>query len=446
MLALLLIPYAVALLFAIADLRGRFAQVRIPTPHLSSGTWTALSAALYVVQNGVVWWAAAHQADQRFPYSMVPFPILDMRSAPNDVLTVVFVVLATVQTYALLGLYRSNPARATIALGFAFMAAVSLCAPALTSFDPYGYIHNAILGRLAYTPPESPFPGEYHVIDLWFGRPTSTVYGPLWLPLVAMIVGGVSGLLAKLLALRAANLLFFIALLALLSASGLPRRILAVAALNPALLFQFVANAHNDVIAVTVLLLGVHVVRRSAVLASGIVAVAGLIKLPYAILGLPMFAAVRPVWRRVLVCGAAIAATLVLSWYGGGHAYLHSLQHYGIAPGPWRYWHLPVLFAAGVLLLVAIAGGRRYRSAVWLMPVIGTFGIPFVYPWYFLWGLIYALPRHRVLGHLLVGFPLAAALVQDEFRSPITLLVLFPVVAALLCLPRQPATLAERAA
>jgi hypothetical protein len=91
-----------------------------------------------------------------------------------------------------------------------------------------------------------------------------------------------------------------------------------------------------------------------------------------------------------------------------------------------------------VLLVVAIPGGRRYRSAVWLIPTIGAFGIPIVYPWYFLWGLIYALPRRRVLRHLLVGFPLAAAMVQHEFWSPITIFVLVPLLAAALCVTLVP--------
>jgi hypothetical protein len=291
----------------------------------------------------------------------------------------------------------------------------------------------------AYTPPLTPFPGEYHVIDLWFGQPTSTLYGPLWLPIVRAVTGAAPGLFAKLIALRVANLAFLIALLALLRGAGLRRRMLAIAALNPALLFQFVANAHNDVIAVVVLVMAYGIVRGRAVVASGLVAVAGLIKLPFAVLGLPIFSQVRPFWWRASLCGAAVLATVALSWLSVGVPYLHALQKFGVHAGPWRYWHLPALAVAIALLAVAIAGGRRYRSAVWIIPAIGAFGIPIVYPWYFLWGLIYALPRRRVLRHLLVGFPLAAAMIQHEFWTPITLMVLFPMLTIAFCLTLAPA-------
>ena len=248
-----------------------------------------------------------------------------------------------------------------------------------------------------------------------------------------MITAPAPDLLGKLIALRCANLGFLTAAFVLLRAFGVRGRMLAIAVLNPAMFFQFVANAHNDAIALAVLLAAAVVVRRRPVVAAGLVSIAGLVKLPFAVLGLPLFSGVRfPL--RVALCAAAVAATLLFSWFGGGLPYVHALSNFGVAPGPWRYWHIPAVLAAGAFLAVAIAGGRRYRSAVWIVPAIGAFGIPYVYPWYFAWGLAYALQRRRVLRHLLAGFPLAAALMQHEFWSPITIVVIFPIVTAALCL------------
>jgi hypothetical protein len=444
-LAFLMVPYAAAILFVIADLRGTFARTPVRTPPLASSAWAAIVAALYLAQIAVSWWAATHQLDPRLPYGWLPLPVIDMRSSPHDLLSAAVVAIGAAQAYALLGLYRSAPSRRVVVAGFIVMAVMSVASPSLASFDPYGYVHNALLGPLAYTPPLTAFPGEYHVIDLWFGQPTSTLYGPLWLPIVRMITIAAPSLFAKLIALRCANLLFFIALLALIRATGLPRRYLAIAALNPALLFQYVSNAHNDVIAVVVLMMAVAIVPQRQVLAGALVAVAGLVKLPFAILGLPLFSNVAPLYRRLLLCAAAVAATVAFSWLGAGEPYLRALAHFGVHAGPWRYWHLPALVLAVALLCCAIFSNRRYRSAVWILPTVGAFGIPIVYPWYFLWGLIYAMRRRRVLRHILLGFPLAAALVQHEFWSPITILVVFPILTAVLCLSLTPRAKASAA-
>jgi hypothetical protein len=435
MLAIMLIPYAAALLFVAADLRGAFARTPMPTPGLPAWFWVMTSVGLYAGQTMISWWASTHQLHSPVAAHWLPIPVVYVGSQANDVLSVIVVLVGAAQAYALLGLYRSNPSRPVLVAGFSVMAAIALASPSLTSFDAYGYVHNALLGILSYAPPPTPFPGEYHVFDLWFGRPTSTLYGPLWLPIVRMITILAPTLTSKLIALRIANLVFFAALLALLRALGQSRRMIAIVALNPAIFFQFVANAHNDIIGVIVLLAAAALVAKQRPIATGLVSVAGLIKLPFVVLGLPLFSNVGPPSRRLALCGIAVVATLAFSWLGGGEPYARSLMEFGIHAGPWRYWHLPALLAAAAFLTIAIAGGRRYRSAVWLIPSIGTFGIAVIYPWYFLWSFVYALPRRRVLRHLLVGFPLAAALVQPEFWSPITLFVIFPLLTAALCAP-----------
>jgi len=60
-----------------------------------------------------------------------------------------------------------------------------------------------------------------------------------------------------------------------------------------------------------------------------------------------------------------------------------------------------------VLILLATASKRRLRAAVWIIPMLSAA----IYPWYFLWGLPYALARRRVLSYLLVCFPFVTVLV-----------------------------------
>jgi len=124
-------------------------------------------------------------------------------------------------------------------------------------------------------------------------------------------------LLGKILALRVFGALLMASLLIAMRALGLPRRFLTVTALNPGLMFQFVANAHNDLIAILIVTLAAAVIRRSPTAGVGLIAVAGLVKIPFVLLGLPVLAVLRPAARTRYVGGvAAIVAVLVVSWLG----------------------------------------------------------------------------------------------------------------------------------
>ena len=107
--------------------------------------------------------------------------------------------------------------------------------------------------------------------------------------------------------------------LAGLRALGAPSRILNVFALNPGLMLQYVANGHNDLIAIAVLVFAAAVVRRRATL----------IKAPFVLLGLPIVAAVRSVRLRVAGSIAAFVAVAVISWLGAGNGYFKTLAEYG---------------------------------------------------------------------------------------------------------------------
>ena len=438
MILMLLIPYLAALVFVACDLRGRFATSRIRTPLWPSWWWISAIVTSYAVQIALAWWAATHQEVIRVPSGLLPLPVLDTHVLHRNLVSIAVALIGALQTYALLGLFRAKPAPRAIAIGCAAMAVLSLGSPALASFDALGYVHDALLGRAAWAPPPV-LPGQLHVVDLWFGRPMMSVYGPLWIPIVTIMTAAASGWLAKVLLLRAFGIAFLGALFVLLRALKMPARTLAIACVNPALFFEFVANAHNDVIPVLIVAAGAILMKRWQSAAAAAIVVAGSIKLPYVALGLPVLSAVRPQLARYAWCAAAVLVTIAISWFGGGAPYLHSLLDRNTRAqwDTWNLWHLPGVVVALALLARAVAGGRRYRSALWLMPILGSFSLPITFPWYFAWGFPYAFGQRRLLAHLLIGFPLAAALVTHELVSVWLLFFIYPLLVLVLCVPLQ---------
>ncbi|HTX59787.1 MAG TPA: hypothetical protein VMH02_08900 [Verrucomicrobiae bacterium] len=416
-----------ALLLVVAEYFGLLSTRSPRTPVLPAWSWVATLLASYAIQLGIVLYAAQSQFPVDAWRSQMPIPVLDDRSVPManpDLLSGAMLALAALQAYALLALYRAQPGRKTLWIGCGIMLAMSFFAPALISFDLYGYVHDAVLGYTAYNPPNVPFQGDYRFFDLWWQGPVPSFYGPLW-PLIvraATVLGPT--LFWKIVSLRALSVLLYVALLFTLRALRLPRRILVVAALNPGMMLQYVANGHNDMIAIVLLTLSVLFVRTRLPLALALIAIAGLVKIPYLALGMPVLAAVRPLPARVAWAALTIAAAAALSWFGGGAPYVHALLgHVGQkAPSIAQY-------ASGAVALILIAmaffGMRRYRTAPWILPTISSW----IFAWYFIWGLPYALARHRVAGFLLVAFPFAAMLVESSFQRWWVTFVVIPAVA-----------------
>jgi hypothetical protein len=98
-------------------------------------------------------------------------------------------------------------------------------------------------------------------------------------------------------------------------------------------------------------------------------------------------------------------------------------------------WRAPAAIISLAFIALALTSGRRYRSAVWVIPSVALFSIPILFPWYFVLGLPYALARRNVLAHLLVGLPLVDQLARFEFTSALTLLVAYPLLVIALCRP-----------
>ena len=428
---ILLVPYAAALTLLAFEMCGFLPRRGLRTPALPPWIWVGAIVGTYGLQIGLVWFGATHASPLPEWRLHMPLPVLFTGTTDLDVVSAAFLAAGAIQSYALLALYRSVPSRGLVFAGCAALLAISVASPVLASFDSYLYARASIIGPLAWAPPNVSWLGEYRIIDLWFKKPAYLPYGPLWLVIVRLVCAAPTTIFGKIIALRVFGAALVIALIVCMGALRLPRRLLVVAALNPAIAFEFVANAHNDIIAIVILTAAAARAGRHRLAALGLFAAAGLVKLPYVVLGLPLFARLVPAWQRYAGCGLAIGTTLAISWFGGGRTYLQALRGHATASPQQDLFHIVPVACVLILIAVAFAGGRRLISAVWLFPAIGAVGIPLIFPWYAIWGFPYAVSRHRILGALLVTFPFVTALILPEFMRLWTLFVVFPLVVAL---------------
>ena len=421
-----------------AEASGRLRTRIPPLPRGRPEIWIAAIVATYAAQLAMVWYGATHGAAYAPWRAAMPFPVMDLGAAHAGALAFGFLVCGGVQTIALVAIYRATPARAAVAIGSVSLLVLSMAAPALASADLYSNAGYGMLGAAAYAPPAHAFAhSEFSWIELWWGTPmVPSPYGPLWNAVDAALLAPVPTLVGKMLVLRAFCALALAVLTAAMWRFGLPARVLAVTLLNPALFMQFVANAHNDAVIVAVVALGAVAARRRPILAASAIVAAGLLKLPYVLLGLPILAAVRAGTFRFSLAALAIACVLAVSWGWGGAAYLEALVfHARHAPGGFFAWHVVAGAVAAALVLGALAGLRRPRTAVWLVPPLGALYPAFLYPWYLAWALPYALGRRRVLAYLLVWLPTASVLVNQDLVQVWTLVAVFPSILLAALLP-----------
>jgi hypothetical protein len=430
----LLVPYISAIVLFVTELRGNLAtwsvRLTVRSPWLPVAALTlSYAAQLAIVRYAAI--TAAHDVEIVRRGIALPLPVVYPGFAHQELCSIAFLLLAAIQTLFLVVLYRCKISTPVLVFGTASTLVLSLCAPALTSFDLYGYVHDAILGRAAYAPPSVAFTGEYRVFDAWFGKPSPTLYGPLWIPVVQLVTAVPATLLGKMLALRFFSAALALAFLALMRAVGHPVRILAVIGINPAFAFLTVANAHNDLLVIAIVAGAALLMRARPPIALGLLVVAGLIKLPYALLGLPVIAYLRSPAQRIAGCVAVPVATVVLSWLGGGGLYESTLARYAGRFDEALVAHGAVVVAAIAVIASTQIASRRFRTAVWLMPSLGSFRLPLVFPWYTLFGVPYAMPRRNVMRYLFVSLPFVSALVTPEFATLWTFFLIIPAATVL---------------
>jgi len=251
---------------------------------------------------------------------------------------------------------RALPPAGVLALA-ALFAAIAGSAPGLLSSDVHAYVRlgrmAALLGANPFLRPPAAVPDAY-VDDRWFMAEVTSPYGPLWISIAALLAR-----LADLAGLgfgAAVQLYRGLAIACHCLNAALVRRIAeslrpgsglaasAAFALCPLAIVEVGSSAHNDVLVIALLLLGIGAQQRARTLrASALFAAASLIKL-YALLAWGAHAVL--VARSSPDRAAAAARTLPLAIGAAGLAALAYLP----------FWEGPSTLA-GLRMLVGLLLG-----------------------------------------------------------------------------------------
>jgi hypothetical protein len=310
------------------------------------------------------------------------------------------------------------------------LTGIALTAPAMESADLYSYVGLALSAN-PYDPSATPFLGDAAIISRLWGTPLlPSPYGPLWLLISKAVVVPLGSLTAQLFALRLLELACLAACLLILRGLKVNRAVIALIAINPAVYDLFVAEGHNDIVGVA-LLLGAMLARpRSRFLAIALAAAAGLIKLPFAFLAMLVFVPESPVLRRLLLGVAPAVVTVAVSAVFGGAAYARALhrvyQAYSTSWSPLDSFFqgtLVVLALASVLL--AVTRRKFIAGAVWTFPALGHFALP----QYLAWSFPYAVAGSEPPLVFFAALPAAVYLLNTDFAMT----PLFLTVRVVLC-------------
>ncbi|HTJ27718.1 MAG TPA: hypothetical protein VMA36_16295 [Candidatus Limnocylindria bacterium] len=349
-------------------------------------------------------------------------------------------LLATVKTH------DTRLLRFAIPLGVAAMLALSL-RTTFTNSDVYYYVYYGKSATLAdaYTPraeiPPLPagFTGLNHVLT---APVVASVYGPAWQQFDRALVGPTRSLPQAVATVRLASAAALALTLLLVAALRLPATLTAAVALNPALYYAYAVQSHNDVYAVLATVAGLALLRlRSPALAALCGALAGAAKLSVVLVALAALSVARTLRARLAIAAAILAGCLALSWFAGGSGYFHAMQSVGTTMAGKQTsalqheMRLTVQLCAITLALAAVVlalvARRRYAAASLIFP--GVSGI--VQPWYFPWGLAYALGSERGTVAFCTALPVLAfatdAGFTDTFGVHATSLIVGVLVLAL---------------
>ncbi len=352
----------------------------------------------------------------------VPLDFLYLRdpawhTAYNHIAPLLFTIVVA-QSLLLGGLYvrvRARPlARADVAVaclatvGF-FIAALRV--RVLESTDLYNYIVYARLGMThAYAPGiVVDDPALRRVTALTWGVLPPSPYGPLW-QLYNGAIANASTLADAATRLRLFNAFALLTLFGGLVAARVPAAGIAILALNPYLYDQYVANAHNDLLPIVLLTLACVFARRRSWPLGVAVVLAGLVKLPFVLVGLATLGAIASMRERIAVAVASVTVVLGLSFALGGQAYFRALVYASEADRHESVEHIAAvvlaIFAVGLMFLTQ----RRYWPGLLAVPSLRSFD----YPWYLIW-LVPLAYAGRSVYPIAIAFPVVGFLLSDVY-------------------------------
>jgi hypothetical protein len=336
--------------------------------------------------------------------------------------------IAAAETLALVVLYllvarnaqvvRMTVPRVAAALALAWMLALALRVP--TDGDAWAYVGYGIVPTMAqaYETPAQPFSGSFHAINDEWGTPLlPAIYGPVWIAYLRLLVGHAPSLAAGVLTLKVAAIAFFFALLALFRKLRAPTAFIAVVALNPAFIDEFVAGVHNDLPAVVLSLLALLTLRSQRVVAAiALLGAAALIKITFLAVSLTVIAG-HGTLRRRLAWFSGVACVTAAGMLVGGAPLMHAMALVG---GGWLQTRAIVLATHGVVaavaafaIVAAFVFDRWFPGAVWSFAAMNAM----FYSWYQAWGIPFAVRTST--SWTAAAFFIAWPAVQQMIHSPV---------------------------
>jgi len=313
------------------------------------------------------------------------------------------------------------------------MSLLALESRATESADMYAYVGLAHAVPSAYQPGLTPLAGDEVVINRLWGLPlVPSAYGPLWNALSKAAIGPASTLAAKLMALRLLGLAAIGICIAVLYSMGVPRAVLALFAVNPAVYELFVAQAHNDLIGVAFILAAALARPRSRVAALILCAAAGAIKFPFILIAALVFASESTAAKRVRLALLSVTVSLSVSLAWGGVPYVWALRRlFELGGGAGSPFQLALHAALGLLVVGAIFAAvlSRYFSPAlpWLMPALGRTPLPH----YLAWSLPAVFLDPKPNWTFLATMPIVAFQLDSAYPvTPLTICILVAVIFA----------------
>ncbi len=385
------------------------------------------SLALFVVELGIVEFEARYQVASAC-WLHLPIPVVgdfDRRSGGQAMLvpSALLALCAIAQALVLACMYTASAQRQLSVLERRFIGAAFACgiaaavlSPAMTSSDAYYYISYAKVGLASFVaaPHAIAIPDfalRARCVDLLL----PSAYGPAFVIYARALLVAVHQPIAAIVVLRATNLVWLLGTIALLRRMGLAPSVVALFALNPVVLLEYVTNAHNDIIPLCLIVAAMVLDGSLALVSTLLITVAGLVKLPFLAVGALAFAAQSSLRERVLLVVMSTTLALVSSYLWAGPVYFKGLAWYHAlyaASGDRDIVTLTLIALVSVGFAVA---NRMYNGA-------GAFAFPGLAlsplrPWYGAWGLPYALREQRHLPLFLVLLPISAFLMSDSVSS-----------------------------
>jgi len=357
--------------------------------------------------------------------------IVDVTSAsgPHAVYAATMIVCGALQSLALLWLFRALAAGesrgyAWIVSGVAAMVLLSVVNAVNTDIDASAYIARAKLATWhdAYRPPPVSFHGNgFDVINVqWGPQLPGNVYGPLWLLVDRIVVRPAHTYASALLSLRLCNVILLLGLLAALRGLGQPRHVVALVALNPMLYFYYVVQAHNDLLAIVLVVAGTAIADRRPLLGALVASTAGLVKISFVALATFAYAGRRDLRSSLLALGLSGGMVLLISATFGGSDYFEAMRVMGLkqiaARGSTAHLttivlHVAVAGIAAGALLWAFVRGRFAAPATYSYATISTI----VYPWYLGWCIPYAVRASTFTAGFFISLPALGHLIDPHF-------------------------------